>query len=141
MVSIPCQSSPDGLACHMDTVGRAFLRNTPIVGVVAPICLVLVFVLAAVRKFLLRREVRPVELVKVLLCLLGIATGFSVAAVFLLTNPPALCELSPDSLAAIGGVVLIILCGLGINEIATFLSKKPTAANQGGAAPGASQNP
>ena len=54
--------------------------------------------------------------------LLGIATGLTVAAVFLLTNPPAFDELSTDSLAIIGGVVLIVLCGLGLNEVTEFLS-------------------
>lgn len=123
IVSIPCQSNASGLACQMDTFGRYFLREAS-ASVLGLVCVVLVLILAAIRRFAQRRKLILEDLIKVFLGLLGIATGLTVAAVFLLTNPPAFDELSKDSLAVIGGVVLIVLCGLGLNEVTAFLSMK-----------------
>lgn len=93
-------------------------------GVLSLLCVVLVLILAAIRKFVRRQKMTLEDLVKVFLGLLGIATGLTVAAVFLLTNPPAFDELSTDSLAIIGRVVLIVLGGLGLNEVTAFLSMR-----------------
>jgi hypothetical protein len=117
---VACSSQPNGIECHLDTWGREFL-NVAHVNVLAILSLVIVLIFAAIRKST-GRKTEVTDLLKLFIALLGFGSGLIVATVFLLTNPPAFCELSDDTRSAIGGVTFLVLCGLGINEVSSFFN-------------------
>ena len=108
----------------LDSVGRWFLREVDyrVCGLVV-LAVVLFFV------FWRRRQYRSWpsvdDCVKLVSSLLGIAGGLLVCAVFLLTKPPAIEELSGLWLAAIGLIVPVVTIFYGAPRLkALFFPKE-----------------
>lgn len=115
-------ASPTVLVRVLNDVGRGFLDFAHI-NVLAVLCLLLLGILVVIR-ILRRRKVNAMDALKTFFALFGFGSGLLIFAVFLLTTPPAYEKLSEDARVLAGGATVIVLCGVGFNEVRAFLKKR-----------------
>jgi hypothetical protein len=104
-------------------VGRWFLREVDY-RVCGLVVLVIVLFFVFWRRWQYRSWPSKDDCFKVVVSLLGIAGGLPVCAVFLLTKPPAIQDLSGLSLAAIGLLVPIVTLAYGLPRLRVLFFPK-----------------
>jgi hypothetical protein len=72
---------------------------------------------AGYKQLKLKKSPTVEELLAGIVALLSIFSGITIGIIFILTKPPAIEELSGDSLGFIGLITLVFCVGVGVRDI------------------------